>query len=679
MAHSEFNLRDYARIFHKRKYLIVLPFLIGVFCSIYLFPEPSPVFQSSATVKIEERKTIAGLLSEWIVYNPGDMMASQTKIIKGFPIMRKAAVRMQMIDEDSPLSDIHHVVGALQNKIVTERVGQTNLIKITASSDSAIEAKSLASTVADIYIEENLLDKTMQARHTREFIEEQLSILEGRLKEAEDRLRAFEEETGEVADITIDFEKIVPIQRKIAELKIESATLSRRYTVNHPMVNSIKEEISALESRFEKEKKNIISPRGSSSAQKLEHARLSRELEVNKKLYMMFKEKLEEARINEAQKVGDVSIVDPAVLPGSPVNTQGRVSVMLIGGIMGLLFGIGLAFILESMDTSIGTIDDIEKVMKLPVLGVVSSARKEMDKKLLKKIRKTIHVGKHEAQEIYIRMLTHHDPRSLIAESCRNVRTNLRLGPSKKVVLVTSTGTQEGKTTVLINLGLTVAQTGAKTLLVSTDLRRPAIAKTFGTKREPGLTDLLAGTVNFNDAFRNISDLILGFSGPYYLGNTILNDITKAPGLENIWVLPCGKLPQNPSEILESQGWAALLQELRQRFDYIFLDSPPVLPVADASIIASQVDSVVLCYEIGRISRNALLRTKTQLESVGAHISGVVLNQIKSQAKALEPYPYYTSYRYRYAEEAQPGRKKMRAQGNEEDFQADDDHHTPAI
>ena len=231
------------------------------------------------------------------------------------------------------------------------------------------------------------------------------------------------------------------------------------------------------------------------------------------------------------------------------------------------------------------------------------------------------------------------------------------------MILITSAGSQEGKTTVLINLGLTVAQTGARILLISGDLRRPAIAKTFGVKREPGISELISGTVPLEEAFRNISDLILGDSG--------LHNITKTPGLENITILPCGKLPHNPAEILESREWAALLQELRERFDYIFLDSPPVLPVADASILASQVDSVVLCYEIGKISRDALLRAKNQLESVGAHIAGVVLNQIKPQAMALHPYPYYANYVYRYNEEPHQGSRRPKAEGDEPFYRAD--------
>ena len=141
------------------------------------------------------------------------------------------------------------------------------------------------------------------------------------------------------------------------------------------------------------------------------------------------------------------------------------------------------------------------------------------------------------------------------------------------------------------------------------------------------------------------------------MGDMGLDEITKKPpGIENIWILPSGDLPVNPAEILESKMWTDLMEELKERFDIIFFDSPPVLPVTDASLLASRVDSVVLCYEIGRISRNALLRAKIQLESVGADISGVVLNQINLKTRAVAPYAYYQTYKYGY--EDKPGKKQ---------------------
>ena len=686
MPQYELNLRDYLRIFHKRKFTIIITFLLVTTGSIFFSPKPPPpIYKTSTTVKIEQRKTIAGLLTEWIVYSPGDAMASQTNIIKGFQIMKNVALRLGMINDNSPTPEIHKVVSGLQSSIETERIERTNLIKITASADNAKQAMDLAEAVASVYIEASLLEKTRQFRSARQFIEEQLSILGSRLEEAEDRLSEFEDkinkndevkEADEI-DEAMNMRLLEPIQQKLVDLKFELAALQQRYTDKHPRIVRLNRQIRELELQQEKQikdleaqqqkrikaseakqKKRLKESEGqqkSLSEQKLKYARLSREVEVNKKLYMMFKEKLEEARITEAQKVGDVSIVDPAVMPDSPVSTQGKMNVF-IGGIMGLILGITIAFIFETMDTSIGTIEDVENVVKLPVLGVVPSARQELKKKKVKYKKKTSSVSRKEAEEAYTRLIVHHQPRSPVAEACRNIRTNLKLSRSKKTVLLTSSGPQEGKTTILINLGLAVAQTGAKTLLVSSDLRRPVIARTFGIKKEPGLTELVSETVNMDEALRNISDIMLG--------DMELNEITKSPGIENVWILPSGHLPANPAEILESQSWADLVEELKKRFDVIFFDSPPVLPVTDASLLASRADSVLLCYEIGRISRNALLRAKIQLESVGANMSGVVLNQIKLQTNAIEPYPYYYSYKYRHEDKS--GRKNKRGEGPKE-------------
>jgi tyrosine-protein kinase Etk/Wzc len=460
-------------------------------------------------------------------------------------------------------------------------------------------------------------------------------------------LKEFEDVTGvgedEREEEIRDVRFVDPLQQKLMDLKFKLATLVLKYTEKHPRILRIKEQISNLEQQYEERRKTegekvLDVKKEDVAGQKLRYARLTREVEVNKKLYMMFKEKLEEARINEAQKVGDVSIVNPAVMPRSPVTRQDKAHIF-IGALIGLLLGIAFAFILESLDTSIGTIEDVERGIGLPVLGVIPSAKKELKSKKVKYVKKILSTSKKEAEKSYIRTIVHQQPKCPISEAFRNIRTNLKLSPSKKAILFTSTGPEEGKTTIMLNVGLAVAQTGARTLLVSTDLRRPAIARTFGISREPGLTELATGMVRLEEAIRNISD--------FAIADTKYNDdIKKFPGLENLWILPSGRIPLNPSEILASKKLNDVVKGIKERFDCILFDSPPVLPVTDASLLASKVDGVVICYEIGKISRDALERAKVQLELVGAHISGIVLNHIKLQTKAISPYPYYYSYKY---------------------------------
>jgi capsular exopolysaccharide synthesis family protein len=231
-----------------------------------------------------------------------------------------------------------------------------------------------------------------------------------------------------------------------------------------------------------------------------------------------------------------------------------------------------------------------------------------------------------------------YNPTSPVAEAYRNIHTNLKLNGTQKTVLITSAGPREGKSTVLTNLGMAIAQTGVKTLLISSDIRRPILARSFGIKREPGLTEVLLEMVSLDEAVRNVTDFMLGDMG--------IEDVQQTPGLDNLWLLTSGQLPFNPAKILESKELIGLIAELKRRFEVIIFDSPPVLPVTDASLLASKMDSVIIVYEIGRTSRDALLRAKSQLDGVNAKTSGVILNQTRSETDADVIYPYYYKYRY---------------------------------
>lgn len=623
MAQYELNLRDYIRIFRKRRLTIITSFMAVVILSfIYVSRQPL-LYQASATVKIEERKTIAGLLTEWIVYNPADVMESETRAITGYPVMERVALRLGMFDKDSPLDKIHEAVGYLQSKLSTERIKETNMIRIIVISGQAQEAVELANLTADVYIEVNLLEKAKQARHAREFIEEQLATIEDRLRQTEEKLRAFGDEVRGV-------KLAEPIENKLVELEFQLAELLQQYTEKHPRIKQLREQINILEQQIK-----------GFSGQELEYARLSREVDVNKKLYAMLKEKLEEARITEAQKIGDVSIVNPATLPHTPIS--GNKSVALpVGIIMGLVLGFSLALLLETMDTSMGTIEDVENVIKLPVLGLVPSIEEAKKKRSItaKLINRIFPVSKSQEEEKLTRLIAHYKPRSPAAEAYRNIHTNLKLDPNKKTILITSSGPQEGKTTIVTNLGIVMAQSGLKTLLVSADLRRPILSKIFGVKKEPGLTELIMGTAQLEETLNNITDIMLG--------EMKFEDIRLTPGIENIWIISSGKLPANPVEVLDAKGMPDLIEKFKSQFDVIIFDSPPVLPVTDASILASKVDCVVIVYEIGRTSREALMRTKTQLQSIGSKVAGVILNNTRPQTETLSSYPYYYHYKYKY-------------------------------
>lgn len=626
MAQYELNLRDYIRIFRKRRTLITLVIIVVVIASFVLTLGELPSYEAATTVKIEERQAIAGMPG-WVSYQHADIMESQAKLISSHKVIKKVVFALDMSSPDSPEQVINKAISKVQGMIKTERIGYTNIIKIIVVADTPEEAINLANLVAQKYKEYNLLEKTQQARSTRQFIQTQLISLESRLKLKEEKLKELEEYMKSVGISD-------SIKRKLADLQIKLADLLQKYTEKHPLVIQLKEQIEEIESQDK-----------GGDVKVLTFERIKREVDADKKLYAMLKEKLEEARISEAQKVGDVSIVNPAVNADS-VSRSNKYLALLIGAVLGIVLAFTFALILESLDTSIATIEDVEHIVKVPVLGVippVAIGGKTKTKKMFFNIkRKLLNQPKTEEEERYIHLLSHYDSSSPVAEVYRNVRTNLRLDESRKTILITSAGPKEGKSAVVSNLGHAVAQTGMKTLLISSDIRRPILAKTFGIKREPGLTEVLLGMVSLEEAVKNITD--------FMLGEMNFDRIQQTPGLDNLWVLTSGQLPFNPAKILESKELTNLIEELREKFDLIIFDSPPVLPVTDASLLAPKMDMVIMVYEIGRTSRDALLRAKNQLISVGAKIVGIILNQTRQETAETVIHPYYYRYKYEEAE-----------------------------
>lgn len=622
MPAYELSLRDYLRVVRKRKFVVASSFIIFTGLAAFYASRKPVVYEAATTVKIAERKTIAGLLTEWVMYAPGNVMENQAMVIKGTPVITKAALRLGLITEDTLPSRIHQVVGSLQAGIQTKRIGGTNMIEIIARSSDPQKAVDIANTVAETYIEENLLERNKQARTARKFIEESLAAVESRLSLIEQKLKKFREDVGHI-EIAGD------VNKKLIDLEFQLGSLRQRYTEKHPRVMQLKEQIEEVE----KQLKGL-------SGSELEYARLQREVEVNRRIYAMLTEKLEKVRITEAEKVPDASVLDPAVLPRAPVGLQLRLSLVL-GAFLGLTVGTILVFVAENLDTSVGTIEDVEKVAQLPVLGVAPSIPYDKGKVagfLRGFTRRLLPGGVSEEEHRHVCLISHHRPDSPMAEMFRSIKTNIKISPSLKTILVTSAGSQEGKTTVVTNLGLVSAQGGLKVLLASTDLRKPTIARAFGLDRTPGLGDILMGTANVEEALRNVSDMLLG--------KMEIEETLKHPGLERLWVLPSGTLPSNPVELLDTGEFSGLMQDLRKDFDLILLDSAPVLPVADASILSKRADGVVLCYEVGRTSRDALIRAKLQLESAKANILGIVLNHTEPETHLTGTYPYY--YRYRY-------------------------------
>jgi capsular exopolysaccharide synthesis family protein len=290
--------------------------------------------------------------------------------------------------------------------------------------------------------------------------------------------------------------------------------------------------------------------------------------------------------------------VEEAVMPDKPIKPK-KLQNMLVAIVVGLMFGVGVAMFLEYLDDTIQTADDAEGVAQLPTLGIIPWLRSTNDAQLI----------------------TLSDPRSPASESYRTLRTNIKFLSADsplRTLTITSAGPEEGKSTTIANLGVSFAQTGKKVLIVDTDMRKPTIHGIFGLRSDIGLTSVLAGDLPLEQAVQQ----------------------TEA---ETLHVLTCGPIPPNPAELLESQRFNALIEELKAIYDVVLFDAPPVIAVTDASILAAKLDGLILLMGVNKVTRKAAKHALQLLASAKVKVWGMVIRGVRPDNDG-----YYYAYYHRY-------------------------------
>ncbi|MFW6128698.1 MAG: GumC family protein [Candidatus Aminicenantaceae bacterium] len=646
MPKIEMNLADYLRVIRKRKRIIILSFLLVMASTIYYTVKQTPVYQSSCKIKFEQRKSVASILTELITWAPGNQMSSQANLITSYQIMEIVAERMDLFKPDMSPSEHMAVVKGIQSKVSSGRVGDTNMISISTISKNPKRAMDLANTVADVYVKFHFENKRQEASNVRKFVKNQLDSYLLELQESENALLQFRRENPLVVDKDITQNsrnkvdsRLQSLEDEIVNSEFELISLKSKYTDAHPEVVTLKRKIQEAKKELAEQLSEIKNQQKELSTKEIELVQLKRNVTIAEDIYLMFKRRYEEARILEAEKAQDVTIVEPAPLPSKPIKPSVNTNI-IIGILAGLLIGLIMAFITESFDTTIGRIDDIEDLIKIPVLGVIPDIAFDKGRKKYKKNQKKI--KKESKKPGSGRLIALFDPTSTIAESYRSLRTNLDyMGLKKrgKSVVITSAVPQEGKTQTMINLAISFAQGGQKVIALGTDFRKPMLYEIFGLNRSPGISDVLIGKTSVEKAVNTVTDMVLG--GFEY------ENILKKPGIENLNIMTCGGHTPNPAELLSFPRMKELIQELEQKYDIILMDSPPVLPVTDPSILGAKSDGVIIVYQAGRTPRLALIRSKIQLENVKAKIWGVVINNVKAEfIQDVSPYHKYKYYNY---------------------------------
>ncbi|OIO69965.1 MAG: hypothetical protein COW19_11240 [Zetaproteobacteria bacterium CG12_big_fil_rev_8_21_14_0_65_55_1124] len=377
--------------------------------------------------------------------------------------------------------------------------------------------------------------------------------------------------------------------------------------------------------------------------QELLMRRLERQVVTNEQLYTVLEGKFQEVQIKEAEKVEEVSLVRPALVSHVRINPARTTQTAVAGIILGLVLGLIIALIIEAMDSSVGTIEEVESYIGSSVVGFVPNLARDEAAQLFSGVQGLATSG-HELER-QIRLVTHFAPPSTISEAYRSLRTNLMFSKSgeNRVVLVSSSTMQEGKSTVASNLAIVYAQQGARVLLIDGDMHKPMQHKTFGLDREPGLSEYLLGQIPWQDAVRHISDVLLGDFG--------VDQALMTPGLDQLDIMTCGRQATNPAGLLATPVMDQFLVQAREDYDMVILDMPPLLHTTDASVLATKVDGVLLVYHIGSVVRSALKRVKTGIEAVGGTVIGIVLNGVRGELSPdFSKYKVSKTYAYAYGD-----------------------------
>jgi capsular exopolysaccharide synthesis family protein len=344
---------------------------------------------------------------------------------------------------------------------------------------------------------------------------------------------------------------------------------------------------------------------------------LKRESDTNKELYKSLLLRMKETGVSAAMTASNIQVIDQAEVPGSPY-TPNKQRNLLLAAVVGLFLGVGLAFFFEYLDNTVKTPEDVEQLIRLPSFGMIPEMSTERKRRM-------------DNENSYpVELITFGHPKSMLSEAYRNIRTSVLLSFSEKPpkrIVITSPNPSEGKTTTAINTAIALAQTGAQVLIIDADLRHPRVHKIFPEANGAGLSNFLSG-------------------------NAALESTIKKTEIPNLYYLPAGPIPPNPSELIGANLFKSMMESLAEKFDHIIVDSPPALGFSDAIILSASMDGVILVVAGGKTPREILQRAKEVLNQVNAKILGVVINRVDMHRSG------YGYYYYRYPHYYYSGKKE---------------------
>ncbi|MFB3887525.1 MAG: GumC family protein [Thermodesulfobacteriota bacterium] len=580
-------------------------------------------------------------------------------------------------DRETPL------VNGFLAKLKIEPIRNSRLVKIHFDSTDPELAFQVSNALANSYIQQNLEARFIATQQAKEWLTGQLDDLKAKVERADEALQSFgskhdiisleenenvtmkrlnelsealtkaeaermakealfrqtRESSFDSLPSILDNKLVMDLKQAYIQLEAQYMKLSEAFKPEHPEMVRLRQQIQTIQKRLDAEVNKIIAGikndyestlrresliRQAFTQQKarvmemkdkaIQYNILKREADTNKELYKGLLQRMKEAGVSAGIMASNIQIVDQAELPERPYKPNKRLN-LLLAVVVGLFLGVGLAFFFEYLDNTVKTSEDVEQLIRLPSFGMVPEISYERRRKL------------ESGRSYPLELITHGHPKSLLSEAYRNIRTSILLSfsekPPKKIA-VSSPNPAEGKTTTVLNTAIALSQTGARVLIVDADMRKPRVHKIFDLENGAGLSNFLSGHGD-------------------------LDSIIKKTEIPNLYYIPAGPLPPNPSELIGSNIFKNMVESLGEKFDHLVIDTPPVLGFADSVILSAAVDGIILVVLSGKTPRETLQRAKEILQQVNTKILGVVINRVDIQ-RSDYGYSYYR-YQHYYGDE----------------------------
>ncbi|MFO7870647.1 MAG: polysaccharide biosynthesis tyrosine autokinase [Kiritimatiellia bacterium] len=645
MARQEMVFSDYLRIVLKRKWTVLLSILLVFLAALYLTKRKPDTYKSHARIEIQRLQSFPDLFEE-ILVSSADPIENYVYEITGHNVLTRAAG--DLTAQGTP-TEHRDLTGA----VTAERIERTNMIDIEATASKKTLSRDRCKAVVEAFITIHDSKVTANAREQYAYIQDSLEETTDNLADLDREFREYIEE-GQIT--SAESEEVNILTEKLIDARIALGRLREKgnYTEEYPEIVSLRNTIKSIQSQLDDA---VTGSTRSRSA--LRDYRQRRK--ILEDLAALLTQKREEARLAMVKKSERVGVIEPPA-EGEKIGTS-EWYLVSVGLLLGLMLGVVLAFVAENLDTSIRTLVDIEDTFHLPILGVVPhfsphdqdvpirpeglwhrikysetvtsmalvgrSIRSAMERK----------TGKQKKRSPLTTLVVPFSPRSPATEGYRAVRTNLHLGAENArvgAILMTSPGPAEGKSTTSANLACAFAQSGKRTLLVGANMRRPSLYRTFGLKREGGLSEILTEEISWREALRDHRDLALGERRE--------DNLATMPGAQNLFFITSGGRTTQPAEWLSLPSFAANVAEWEKEFDIVLIDGTPILPVPDSIIMASTVKRAVLVYQAGSSQRDSMIRAISLLNKTGTAVCGMVLNDLRASWSVSPDYFHYRGY-----------------------------------